>query len=74
MDPSLMGLIPLDHPDANDSQYELLKSMSEYFMYASVPKTKWSGHLKRLWDFYEAIYSCIDSILRGHSVFFKYLM
>ena len=42
--------------------------MSEYFILGSAPKTKWSGHLKCLYDFYEAIYSCIDSVSRGHNV------
>ena len=51
--------IPLDQPDANDNQFELLKSFREYFMYTSVPKNEWSGHFKCFHDFHEAIYSCI---------------
>ena len=63
-----MRLIPLYHPDTNDNQYESLKSMSEYFMYASVSKIVWCGHLKRLYDTYQKKYSFINSVSNGHIV------
>ena len=72
MDP-LPIQIPLDQPDANVNQFESLKHMSDYFRIASVPTTEWSGHLKRLYDFYEAIYSCIDLVSRGQNVFAQVL-
>ena len=67
MDPSLIH-IPLDQLDANDNQFESLKSFSKYFMYSSVPENEWSSHLKRLYDFYESIYRCLDSLPTGYNV------
>ena len=72
MDP-LPIQIPLDQPAASVNQFESLKHMSDYFRIASVPTTEWSGHLKRLYDFYEAIYSCIALVSRGQNVFAEVL-
>ena len=65
--------IPLNQLDAIVNQFKSLKHMSDYFRIASVPTTEWSGHLKRLYDFYKTIYSCIDSVSRGHNVFAQVL-
>ena len=37
-------------------------------MCAFVSKNGWSGHLKPLYNFYEAIYRCINSVSKGHNV------
>ena len=57
--------ISLDQPDTNNNQFELFKYLNKYCMYTSVPKNEWSSHLKRLYDFYEAIYRFIDVLSKG---------
>ena len=56
-----MWIISVDHQDP-----DRVKSLSKAFMYASVSKTKWSGHLKRLYNIYQKLPLYRFSIKQAH--------